>query len=78
MIKRDYFSDVNCGTIHCMKGQGKPIIEGDVTHINSQVYIYPQTYSNPNPDQKKFKNINSAEREEKLLFVKKILVHSVN
>ena len=53
MFKRDYFSDVNCGTIHCMKGQGKPIIEGDVTHINSQVYIYPQTYLNPNPDQEK-------------------------
>ena len=31
------FRDVMCGTIHCMQGRDKPVIEGVVSHINSQV-----------------------------------------
>ena len=33
----ELFRDVHCGSLHCMKGQDKPIVGGDVTHINSQV-----------------------------------------
>ena len=34
------FRDVMCGTIHCMQGRDKPVIEGVVSHINSQVKTF--------------------------------------
>jgi hypothetical protein len=42
-----FFSDVKCGTLHCMGGLERPVPEGEVTHINTQVRVTHSPSSTP-------------------------------